>query len=76
MNFFLLLFYRICWVSIPFTIAFLIAKEDSLLNPGETEAYVNVILAAIFIAIGSSTLSRIIKTKDGPEQNFLLFSHQ
>ena len=64
MNFFLLLFYRICyWLSIPFIIGCLIGNEDSLLNPGETEASVLVILASIFVAIGLSTLNQIIKNK-------------
>ena len=64
MNFFLLLFYRICyWLSIPFIIGCLFGNEDSLLNPGETDAYILVILASIFIGIGLSTLNRVIKNK-------------
>ena len=64
MNFFLLLFYRICyWISIPFIIACLFGNEDSLLNPGETDAYILVILASIFVGIGSSTLNQVIKNK-------------
>ena len=64
MNFFLLLFYRICyWISIPFIIGCLIGYEDSLLNPGETEASVLVVIASIFVDIGLSTLNQIIKNK-------------
>ena len=71
MNFFLLLFYRICyWISIPFIIACLIGNEDSLLNPGETEAYILVILASIFIGIGSSTLNQVIKNKGWTSKEF------
>jgi len=71
MNFFLLLFYRICyWISIPFIIACLIGNEDSLLNPGETEAYILVILAAIFIGIGSATLNQVIKNKGWTSTEF------
>jgi len=71
MNFFLLLFYRICyWISIPFIIACFIGNEDSLLNPGETEAYILVILASIFIAIGSSTLNQVIKNKGWTSTEF------
>tara|TARA_Y100000766_G_C18479674_1_gene399366 strand:- start:170 stop:439 length:270 start_codon:yes stop_codon:yes gene_type:complete len=71
MNFFLLLFYRICyWISIPFIIACLIGNEDSLLNPGETEAYILLILASIFIGIGSSTLNQVIKNKGWTSKEF------
>ncbi len=71
MNFFLLLFYRICyWISIPFITAFLVGNEDSLLNPGETEAYILVILAAISIGIGSSTLNQVIKNKGWTSTEF------
>ena len=64
MNFFLLVFYRICyWLSIPFIISCLVGNEDSLLNPGETDAYILVILALIFVAIGTSTLRQIVKNK-------------
>ena len=72
MNFFLLLFYRICyWLSIPFIISCLIGNEDSLLNPGETDAYILVILASIFIGIGSSTLNQVVKNKGWTITEFL-----
>ena len=71
MNFFLLLFYRICyWISIPFIIACLIGSEDSLLNPGETEAYILIIITSIFIGIGSSTLNKVIKNKGWTSTEF------
>ena len=72
MNFFLLVFYRICyWISIPFVIACLVGNEDSLLNPGETDAYVLVILAAIFVALGGTTLRQIIKEKGWTAPEYL-----
>ena len=64
MNFFLLVFYRICyWISIPFVIACLFGYEDSLINRGETDVFTLLILAAIFIAIAAATLKQIIKNK-------------